>query len=675
MDVFLGAEKAVVKLDTSQVDMDAIRNAVADAGYQVPAKDDRKDSQVGAAGFTRQILFLLGIIFGFVLLVVIAGEWLGLFESISTQIPWYFGMIIVVFIGYPVFLNVFRSAMRGKVIAHTLMTLGVLAAFIIGQWVTAAVVAFFMRVGDYTERFTTEKARQALKNLVELAPQTARVVRGDREDELPIDEIHNGDIVIVRPGEVIPVDGVVVDGKAIVDQGAITGESLPVEAGPGSGVYAASHAYQGSIRVRATGVGQFSTFGKVITQVEQAESQRAEVQRIADKFSAYYLPVVTAVAALTLIIRRDPMATAAVLLVACSCAFALATPVAMLASIGAGAKRGLMFKGGKYIEILAKANVMLVDKTGTLTLGKPVISEIHVWRDRVSFTEEAVSGMEGGKDLVLQFAASVEKYSEHPLARAICDQADQKGVKILEPHEFTSITGKGAKAIVNGHHTVIGNLKILLDDQIEIPGDCIIEERQGASILYVGIDGNFAGWLVAADRLRPEVPQAIDEVRKMGIKDILLITGDHEQTAAKLAAELGISYRAELLPEDKIEIVRQFQSAGNTVIMVGDGVNDAPALAQADVGIAMGAAGSDVAIEAAHVALLRDDWALIPEAIRISRRTMGVVKGNIWFTGMYNLIGITLAASGLLSPILAAAAQSIPDLGILANSSRLLRQK
>lgn len=675
VDVFLGAEKAVIELDSAQVDMDSIREAVAGAGYQVPSPNDRKGNQTWAAGFTRQVLFLLGIIFGFVLLVMIAGEWLGLFEAISTRIPWYIGIMIVIFIGYPVFLNVFRAALKGKVIAHTLMTLGVLAAFVIGQWVTAAVVAFFMRVGDYTERFTAEKARRALRHLVELAPQTARVLRGDHEEELPIDEIHNGDIVIVRPGEVIPVDGSVVDGKAIVDQGAITGESLPVEAGPGSGVYAASHAYQGSIRVRVTGVGKDSTFGKVITQVEQAEAQRAEVQRIADKFSAYYLPVVTAVAALTLIIRRDPMATAAVLLVACSCAFALATPVAMLASIGAGAKRGLMIKGGKYIEILAKANVMLVDKTGTLTLGKPVISEIIVRRDRLPLTGSGEPDMEVSKNLILQYAASVERYSEHPLARAICDIANQRGLKAFEPHEFASITGKGAKAVVNGHPVVVGNLRLLLDEGIEVPADCIIDEREGASILYLGMDGDLVGWLVAVDRTRPEVPQAIEEVRKMGIKDILLISGDHEQTTAKLAGELGIRYRAELLPEDKIEIVRQYQSSGNTVIMVGDGINDAPALAQADVGIAMGAAGSDVAIEAAHIALLRDDWALIPEAIRISRRTMGVVKGNIWFTGIYNLIGITLAASGLLSPILAAAAQSIPDLGILANSSRLLRQK
>ena len=312
------------------------------------------------------------------LFVVVVGEWLGLFETLTARVPWPVGLAAVLVAGYPVFRNVVRATLKGQVIAHTLMTLGVIAALVVGQWATAAVVVFFMRVGDYAERFTTERARRAVKDLTRLAPQMARVEREGNENEVPIGEVRVGEIVVVRPGEKIPVDGEVVSGQATVDQAAITGESMPVEAGPGTKVFAATIARLGSLRVRATHVGADTTFGRVIRMVEEAEAHRADVQRIADKFSAYYLPVVAGVAALTFLIRRDPLATAAVLVVACSCSFALATPIAMLASVGAGAKRGLLIKGGKYLESLARADVLLIDKTGTLTLGKPAITDVTV---------------------------------------------------------------------------------------------------------------------------------------------------------------------------------------------------------------------------------------------------------------------------------------------------------
>jgi Cd2+/Zn2+-exporting ATPase/Cu+-exporting ATPase len=667
VDVFLAAEKAIVQLDAAQVNLSAIRTAVEGAGYSVPSST----TTLAARGapelndFTRRALTLFAVVFGAVLFVVAAGEWLGLFEQLTRRVPFVIGLIVVAAGGWPIFRNVIRAALRRQVTSHTLMTLGVLAALAVGQWATAAVVVFFMRVGDYAENFTTERARRAVKDLTALAPQMARVEREGEERELPIAEVRVGDTVVVRPGDQIPVDGEVIAGQATIDQAAITGEAMPVEAGPGAKVFAATIARLGSLRLRATHVGSDTTFGRVITLVEEAEAHRANVQRFADKFTAYYLPIVAGIAALTFLIRRDPLATAAVLVVACSCSIALATPIAMLASIGAGAKRGLLIKGGKYLESLARADVLLIDKTGTLTLGQPQITDVLMADGRWPMAEGS------DQSEILQLAASAERYSEHPLAEAVRAAAHARNLPLREPSDFEAIPGQGVRARINGSRIAVGNRRMIPEAAAwPIARDL---EAQGKTLLFVTRDGELIGALAAADTLRPEVPAAIEAARALGVRHIELLTGDNERAAAALADRLGVRYRANLLPEDKIAIVKDYQAKGHTVVTVGDGVNDAPALAQADVGIAMGAAGTDIAIEAAHVALMRDDWRLVPDALRIARRTMRVVKMNLIFTGIYNLAGLTLAAFGFLPPIFAAAAQSLPDLGILANSSRLLR--
>ncbi len=667
VDVFLASEKAILRADPGLVTLPAIRKAVAEAGYSVPEQAEAVGARTSALkGFSRQVFTLFGIVFGAVLFLTVAGEWLGLFDKVTDEVPWYVGLGIVAAAGYPVFRNVVRAALKRQVISHTLMTVGVLAALLIGQWATAAVIVFFMRVGDYAEHFTTERARRAVKDLTALAPQSARVEREGQEVEILVTEVRVGETVIVRPGETIPVDGEVLGGHATINQAAITGESMPVEAGPGAHVFAATIAQLGSLRLRANAIGRDTTFGRVIRMVEEAEAHRANVQRVADRFSAYYLPVVSAIAALTFLLRRDPLATAAVLVVACSCSFALATPIAMLASIGAGARRGLMIKGGKYLETLARADVLLVDKTGTLTLGRPEIQDVL-----------AFNGMAGAE--LLRLAASAERYSEHPLAAAVRAAAKAQKLELLEPVDFAAVPGEGVSARLGEQVVQVGSRRIL-------PADVdrsLVEtyERQAKTLLWVVCNGQLAGLLTAADTFRSEVPAALAQVSALGIRKIELLTGDNSQTAAALADHLGIAFRAGLLPEDKIEIVRQYQRAGHVVVMVGDGVNDAPALAQADIGIAMagqrdgaGAAGSGVAVETAHIALMREDWMLVPEVLRIARRTMRVVYGNIAFTAVYNVLGLGLAALGFLPPILAAAAQSLPDLGILANSSRLLKQ-
>jgi P-type Cu+ transporter len=665
-NVLLSSEKAIIQLDPEQVQLPAIYKAVENAGYSVPVTAAPETVTQSAPGFStkfsRQMLTVFGLVFGAVLFVVVVGEWLGLFAQLTERVPFVVGLVIVVLSGWSIFHNVVRAGLKGQIISHTLMSVGVVAALAVGEWATAAVVVFFMRMGEYAENLTTEGARRAVKDLTALAPQTARVERSGVEEEVPIGAVAVDDIVIVRPGEKIPVDGEVLDGQATVNQAAITGESMPLEVGPGAHVFAATLAQLGHLRIRSLRVGADTTFGRVVKLVEEAEAHRADVQRFADKFSAYYLPIVAGIAALTFLLRRDPLATAAVLVVACSCSIALATPIAMLASIGAAAKRGLLIKGGKYLETLARADVVLLDKTGTLTLGQPQITDIV-----------PLNGLSESE--ILTLAASAERYSEHPLAEAVRTAAQARHLPLVEPKEFASVPGMGVRAQVNGSAIAVGNHRLVSDDSTRTPSVATALESQGKTLLYLSHNGELAGVLAAADTMRSEVPAALTKLRALGIRHIELLTGDNEQAAAALAGTLGVSYRAKLLPEDKIAIVKEYQGRGHTVVMIGDGVNDAPALAQADVGIAMGAAGSDIAIEAAHISLLREDWNLVPEVVQIARRTMNVVKLNLGFTAVYNVVGLALAAFGFLPPIFAAAAQSLPDLGMLANSARLIRQK
>lgn len=662
VNVFLASEKAVICLDPSRVEMPVIRKAVADAGYSIPENHRAKtETEEGtAADFTKRILTLFAVVFGLVLFVVVVGEWLGLLERLTEHLPFWLGAGLVILAGSPIFRNIIRSALHRQITSHMLMSLGVLAALGVGQWATAAVVVCFMYVGEYVEAFTTERARRAVKNLAALAPMTARVERDGQEIEVPIEEVRIGDAVIVRPGEKIPVDGQVIDGQATVNQAALTGESIPVEGSVGANVFAATIAQLGSLRVRAIHTGADTTFGHVIKLVEEAEANRADVQRFADKFTVYYLPIVAGVAAITFLLSRNPLATAAVLVVACSCSIALATPIAMLASVGAAAQRGLLIKGGKYLEALARADVVLVDKTGTLTLGKPHVTDVV-----------SLNGI--GETELLALAASAERDSEHPLAEAVRNAAKEKNLALVPPRDFQAVPGMGIRALVNNKSVVVGNRRLISGATRSAFAQEL--EAQGKTLLFVAVQTELAGVLAASDMLRPEVPEALMQLRALGVKKIELLTGDNERTASALARQLGVDVRANLLPQDKIAIVKEYQNKGHTVVMVGDGVNDAPALAQANVGIAMGAAGTDIALEAAHVALLRDDWLLVPDVFRIAQRTLRVVKTNLAFTALYNTVGLTLAAFGILPPILAAAAQSLPDLGILANSSRLLRQR
>jgi len=658
-DVLLGAEKAVIHFENTPPKPADVRSAVQKAGYEAIFADKESSHQTATEDlkvFGRSsILIFIGIVL-FVLAVTILGERLGWISRLQNIIPWYVWLSAIAAGGWTVFKQVFRALSRKRIISHTLMTASMLTAIIVGEWATALLIVIFMRLGDFIEKNTTEKAREAVHMLREAAPQTAHLIENGRENEVAISALKKGDIVQVKPGESIPVDGIVLSGEAVVDQSTITGESMPVVIQSGNRVHAATTLTSGSVRIKTTAVGKDSLFGHIVTMVEEAEANRGDVQRLADRFSSIYLPIVIGIAAITYIYSGNVIAAAAVMAVSCSCSFSLATPVAMLASIGTAAQEGLLFKGGKFIEELVHIDTVFIDKTGTLTLGKPMITDI-----------QSINGFDD--EHLIYLAASVEQFSEHPLATAVLRLAENERIALSQADHFSSQIGKGVSAHVDGDFIQISNKPLNNDEMVKR------KQSGGNTHIFIHVNSQLAGVMHAEDTLRPDAQEALSRLRKLGLEEIILMSGDNSHAVKNIADQLDIAFRAEMQPDEKIAMVKEQQKAGRQVMMIGDGVNDAPALAQADIGIAMGASGTDIAMETAHIVLLREDWSLIPEALMIAKRTMRIVRLNIFFTAIYNLIGLTLAAVGLLTPAIAAAMQSIPDVGIMANSARLLQKE
>ena len=640
--------KVIVVIDPARTDRATIARALAETGH--PTDEDRSEGQTP----WRRVAFLAAVAASVVVGVVIA-ELTGTLERANRWIPWPLWAAAILLGGYPVFRSVAQATWQRRITAHTLMTLGAIAAVVVGEWAAAAVVVLFMRLGAALEEVTASQARGALRDLALLAPQRARVERDGQEQDVPASAVRPGEVVVVRAGEAIPVDGLVLAGMASVEEAPLTGEPVPRTVGPEDTVYAATVVRSGYLRVRATAPASESVFARVVRLVETVHAQRGRMERLADRFSGWYLPVVVTVALATLAIRRDPLAMAAVLVVACSCAFALATPMALVATIGRAARRGVLIKGGAVVERLARVDVVLLDKTGTLTLGQPVVTDIVPVEGRASVEE------------LLWLAASAERYAQHPLAEAIRVAAYQHGLVPEAPTSFAAEVGIGVMAQVAG--VTVRVRAPSAADTDWAPLVALLE--QGKTVAVVERESERIGVIGFADTLRSGVAEAIRELRQLGVREIQLLTGDHERAAASLAAQLGVGWRARLLPEEKLAIVRSYRAAGHVVAMIGDGINDAPALAEADVGIAMGRAGTALAAETADVVLLREDWSLVPLSFRWARRAVRTALTNLVSTGLYNLVGLSLAALGLLPPTLAATAQVVPDLFILANSARL----
>ncbi|HEX6290260.1 MAG TPA: cation-translocating P-type ATPase [Herpetosiphonaceae bacterium] len=662
--VLFAAERATVTFDPDRVTVGQIRAAIGQAGYSVRDETVAAPPDAGRRDLGQIIGWgLLGMV-AVVVVVAALGEQLGLFDRALDRLPWWIPALAIGAGGWPVLRGVAQAALNRQVTSHTLMTAGVIAAIAVGQWTTAALIVFFMRFADWLEDLTTGRSRQALRRLIGLQPQVARVLRDGHEVELPVADVAIGEVVLVRPGGRIPVDGVVLDGSAPVDQAPITGESIPVDKQPGDTVFAATVAQAGFLKVRTTRRASDTAFAQIVRLVEEAESRKAPVQRFADRFSAYYLPTVLVVALATYVITGQILNAVAVLVVACACAIALATPVVVLASVGSAAQRGLLIKGGIVLEQLARVDTIVVDKTGTLTRGQPQVTDV-IALDGVAEQE------------MLRAAAALEARSEHPLAQAIVRATADRGIVWPEPAAFAPLPGRGVSGTVDGRAWTIGNRRLLVEQHIVLSDDHEARARAleaaGKTVFFVAQERRVSGLMGVADIIRPEALAALAALKRSGVRRMLLLTGDNERVAAAIAAELGLEYRANLLPEDKIAAVQALQAQGAIVMMVGDGVNDAPALAQADVGVAMGAIGTDVAIEAADVVLMRDDWRLVPEALRVGRRARRTIRQNLGFTALYNIVGVTLAAIGVLPPVFAAAAQSLPDVAIMLNSARLMR--
>jgi Cd2+/Zn2+-exporting ATPase/Cu+-exporting ATPase len=662
--VYLAAERLDVIYDPDLAAPDQIVGAVETVGYRVD--DGTGDAGEGqASDLAERLTGLFVAVVALVVLVVAIVERLGLLDAALARVPSWVAIAVSLVGGYPIFRKTLLALRQGRVIAHALMTLGVIGALSVGEYTAAVLIVFFMRVSDYLEGRTTERSRQAIRALMELAPETAHRLRGGDEEDVSVEVLQPGDRVIVRPGERVPADGQVEKGAAAVDQSPITGESLPVDVQPGMDVFAGTIVHGGALTVRVTRAGTETTLGRIVQLVEEAEANKSPVQRLADGFTAWYIPLVVATAGLTYLVGQDLTAAIAVLLVSCACAIALATPTAVIAAVGTAARRGILIKGGRYLELLARVDTVVMDKTGTLTFGRPVVTDVV-----------ALDGQ--GEEDVLRLAATAEWLSEHPLAAAVRQAARERQLAPPVPDEFEPLVGLGVRARSNGARLAVGNLKLLEEEGVSVPPD--VQTRAdgwravGKTVFFVALDEGVVGLLALADSQRPEVPEALAALRRLGIGHLLLLTGDNERTARALAHRLGVEYRAELLPEDKIAAIKALQDRRRVVLMVGDGVNDAPALAQADVGVAMGVAGTDAALEAADIALMRDDWRALAEAVRVGRRTVRVIRQNLGLGVLYNVIGIALAALGLLPPVAAAAGQSIPDLLIMLSSARLLRE-
>jgi heavy metal translocating P-type ATPase len=562
---------------------------------------------------------------------------------------------------YPLVKTGIRELVRERRIGtEVFVTAATTIAMLGGEYVAGSVLMVIILIAEFIAELNTDRARTSIKALIGSVPQTALVRRDGGEKEVPVAEIRPGEVVIVRAGEKIPVDGEVRAGKASVNQAPITGESMPLEKSSGATVFAGTVVELGAIDVETQMVGGDTMYSRIIALVESAEEQKAPVQKLADRVASWLIPAVFVFLLAVYLVTRDLRMVITLLVFTSPAELGLATPLVIIAAVARAARSGILVKGGIVLEQLAKADVIAFDKTGTLTFGKPEVV-------RVELLDPALN-----EGRLLLFAASVERRSSHPLAGAIVRFAQERGANLVEPGEFEVISGRGVRAVVEGARVLVGNAAFLSESGIELPP---ATDAGGQSKVYVARDGRLGGVLYLADRVRPDVKAALAALRTTGIKRLVMLTGDNEAVARRIGGELGIDeVFADLLPEEKLRTIERLQREGHRVAMIGDGINDAPALAQADVGIAMGVVGTQAAIEASDVALMTDDIGKVVEARAIAARAYRTIKENLIFgVGVVHVLGITAALLRLIGPIEAAVIHLGPDVLVFVNSVKLLR--
>ncbi|MEQ4521604.1 heavy metal translocating P-type ATPase [Nocardioides kribbensis] len=577
---------------------------------------------------------------------------------------------VTIFTGYPFLRGALRSLGGGRGAGtDALVSAATVASLLLRENVVALTVLWLLNIGEYLQDLTLRRTRRAIHDLLSGTQSEAWVRDADGSERLvDIDTLRVGDHVVVHEHVAIPVDGVLLEGEGVLDQSAITGETLPVAALAGQHVHAGSVLMRGRVVVEATAVGRDTAIGRVISRVEEAQGDRAPLQTVGENFSRRFVPVSFAVAALTFAATRDVRRAMTMLLVACPCAVGLSTPTAISAAIGNGARRGVLIKGGSHLEAAGRVDAVVFDKTGTLTVGRPVVTNV------VSFD----AGWE--PERVLAYAASSEIHSRHPLAQAVIRSTEERHIAIPPHEECEVLLGLGMRTRADGRVMLLGNAELLAGEGVAIPDDALrwIDRLQGdaETPLLLAVDGTLTGLLSLRDTVRPEAREVLEALRLDGVGRIVMLTGDHPRTAAAVAAELGITeWRAQVMPEDKQDVVRALQAEGLTVAMVGDGTNDAPALALADVGIAMGVGGTDVALEAAEIALVGDDLRRLLDLRDLSRQAVRVIRQNYGMSIAVNSAGLLVSAGGALSPVVAALLHNASSIAVVGNSSRVTRYR
>ena len=582
---------------------------------------------------------------------------------------------VTVFTGYPFLRGALRSLRGGRAGTDALVSAATVASLVLRENVVALTVLWLLNIGEYLQDLTLRRTRRAISDLLRGNQDTAwiRAAAGadgteGSEVQVPIDSLQIGDEVVVHDHVAIPVDGVVVDGEAIVDQSAITGETLPVSVIAGASVHAGSVVVRGRLVVRAAAVGSQTVIGRIITRVEEAHHDRAPIQTVGENFSRRFVPASFLVSALTLAVTGDVRRAMTMLLIACPCAVGLSTPTAISAAIGNGARRGILIKGGSHLEQAGRVDAIVFDKTGTLTIGRPVVTNIVALHP------------DWQPEQVLAYAASSEIHSRHPLAEAVIRSTEERHISIPPHEECEVLVGLGMRTRADGRTLLLGSPSLLRAENVEVSAtaaDWVGRLRKHAETpLLLAVDGILVGLISLRDEVRPEAADVLHRLRANNIRRIVMLTGDHPEVAAAVAGELGIDeWHAEVLPEDKLELVRKLQRDGHVVGMVGDGVNDAPALAAADIGIAMGLAGTDVAVETADVALANDDLNRLLDVRDLGGRAVDVIRQNYAMSIAVNAAGLLIGAGGALSPVLAAILHNASSVAVVANSSRLIRYR